>query len=430
MVIRLFNRHSVFVCVFILAVVIAVTMAVNFNRAQTVSAALPESSSSAAENDDTASSVEAAAQITGDKDEMRAVWVPYLSLNMSREDDKSEQAFLKKFNAIVGNAKKCGMNTLIVQVRPFADALYPSAYFPWSHVVGGTQGVNPGYDPLADMVKATHQAGLKIQAWINPLRIQVSNTPSILAVNNVYNIWKSDSEKGDWVVDFEDGKYFNPAYDGVRRLVADGAKEIAKNYDVDGIQFDDYFYPTQDASFDQTAYQAYSEAAAKTGTPMALADWRRANISALVSLVYQEIKSVKPSLPFGIAPQGNVQNDLAMGADVTEWCSVSGYVDYICPQLYVNFENPVLPFDTAAKTWRQLVTGKNIKLYFGLAVYKAGSDADSGTWKDSSGILASQVEYGRETSCDGFMFYSCDYLDKDQTKQEVQNVVEALARSS
>ncbi|WP_243112471.1 MULTISPECIES: glycoside hydrolase family 10 protein [Acutalibacteraceae] len=428
MVIRLFNRHSIFVCFFLLAVVIAVTMAVNLNRSQTVSGSLSEVSGSAGAAG-AVSSVEAAVQNLGSTDEMRAVWVPYLSLNMSRDDDKSEQAFLKKFNTIVGNAKKCGMNTLIVQVRPFADALYPSSYFPWSHVVGGTQGVNPGYDPLADMVKASHQAGLKIQAWVNPLRIQVSNTPSILAVNNIYNTWKNDSGKSDWAVDFEGGKYLNPAYDGVRRLVADGTKEIAQKYDVDGIQFDDYFYPTQDASFDQTAYAAYKTSAAKTGTPMALADWRQANISAMVSLVYQEIKSVKPSMPFGIAPQGNVQNDLAMGADVTEWCSVSGYVDYICPQLYVNFENPVLPFDTAAKTWRQLVTGKDIKLYLGLAVYKAGSDADSGTWKDSSGILASQVEYGRQTSCDGFMFYSSDYLDKDQTKQEVQNVVEALARS-
>ena len=429
MVIRLFNRHSVFVCFFLLAVVVAITMAVNFNRGKSVATLQPEAASSAADGSKAISSLAAMAPVSGDNDEMRAVWVPYLSLDMSKEEDKSEQAFLKKFNAIIGNAKKCGMNTLIVQVRPFADALYPSSYFPWSHVVGGTQGVNPGYDPLQDMVKASHQAGLKLQAWINPLRIQVSNTPSILAVGGIYNTLKSDSVKSGWVVDFEGGKYLNPAYDGVRKLVADGAKEVAKNYEVDGIQFDDYFYPTQDVSFDQAAYAAYSETASKTGTPMALADWRRANISTLVSLVYQEIKSVKPSLPFGIAPQGNVQNDLNMGADVREWCSVSGYVDYICPQLYVNFENPVLPFDNAAKTWRELVTDKDVKLYYGLAVYKAGSDADSGTWKSSDGILASQVEYGRKTSCDGFMFYSCDYLDKDQTKQEVQNVVEALERS-
>ncbi|MFU0833460.1 MAG: GHL10 domain-containing protein [Oscillospiraceae bacterium] len=425
MVVKLFHRHSMIVCIFVLIVVIAITMAVNFNRsppAQTASVKLNSATS--------AVGVSSTIRVTEVDDEMRAVWVPYLSLNMSREDDRSEQGFLKKFNTIVNNAKKCGMNTLIVQVRPFADALYPSSYFPWSHVVGGTQGVNPGYDPLADMVKICHQEGLKIHAWINPLRIQISNTPSILAVGNIYNTWKNAPEKADWVVDFQNGKYFNPAYAEVRKLIADGAKEIAEKYDVDGIQFDDYFYPTQDSSFDQTAYDAYCKTAEQTGTPMSLSDWRRANISAMVSLVYQEIKSVRPSLQFGIAPQGNIQNDLAMGANVTEWCSVSGYVDYICPQLYVNFENPVLPFDTAAKTWREMVTNQNVKLYFGLAVYKAGSETDSGTWKNSSNILATQVKFGREISCDGFMFYSADYLDTDQTKQEVQNVMKVLKNVS
>jgi uncharacterized lipoprotein YddW (UPF0748 family) len=430
MVVRLFHKHSIIVCVFVLAVVIVITMVVNFNRGLPAQKTFEEMSPATTSENSASSTVQTAVQVTQNDDEMRAVWVPYLSLNMSREDDRSEQGFLKKFNTIVNNAKKCGMNTLIVQVRPFADALYSSSYFPWSHVVGGTQGVNPGYDPLADMVKVCHQEGLKIHAWVNPLRIQVSNTPSILAVGNIYNTWKNDPEKADWVVDFENGKYFNPAYAEVRQLIADGVKEIAEKYDVDGIQFDDYFYPTQDAAFDQTAYDAYCKTAQTNGTPMSLADWRRANISAMVSLVYQKIKSVKPSLPFGIAPQGNIQNDLAMGADVTAWCSASGYVDYICPQLYVNFENPVLPFDTAAQAWRKMVTNQNIKLYYGLAVYKAGSDTDSGTWKSSSNILATQIQYGREISCDGFMFYSADYLDSEQTKQEVQNVVKILNNSS
>lgn len=133
------------------------------------------------------------------------------------------------------------MNTLVVHVRPFGDALYKSAYFPWSHIVGGTQGVNPGYDPLKDMVAAAHKAGMKIHAWVNPMRIQISGTPSILAQTNLYNTWKSDPAKAGWVVDSGNGKYYNPAYQEVRKLIADGVKEIAQNYDVDGIQFDDYF---------------------------------------------------------------------------------------------------------------------------------------------------------------------------------------------
>lgn len=426
MVIKLFSRHSILVCACVLAAAIAVTMIVNFSRgtpAAVSSASVPAQSTGQAVG--SAGSAGSTAAVTASA-EMRAVWVPYMSLDMSRENDKSEKAFLKKFGNIVTVAKNCGMNTLVVQVRPFGDALYPSEYFPWSHTVGGTQGVNPGYDPLKSMVAAAHQAGLKIQAWVNPLRIQVNGVPSILAQGNLYNKWKSDTAKAGYVADAGSGKYYNPAYPEVRKLVADGVKEIAKNYDVDGVQFDDYFYPTQDASFDKAAYDSYSAQAAKSGVPLSLEEWRQANINAMVALVYSELKSVKPNMPFGISPQGNVENDKKMGADVSAWCSTRGYVDFICPQLYYNFENPVLPFNTAAGIWRKMVTNADVKLYFGLAVYKAGSDVDSGTWKKSSNILAQQVEAGRKISCDGFMFYSWEYLDNSQTKEEIQNVMKVL----
>lgn len=435
MVIRLFGRHSLFTCLCILAAAVIVTMAVNLNRRPEQSAAyaagqvhIPPSAAPKGETPGAKNPQDGSSQPAkpAGAEEMRAVWIPYFSLDMSGETDKSEQAFQKKFDGILQKAKGCGMNTLIVQVRPFGDALYPSSYFPWSHVVGGTQGVSPGYDPLADMVKASHGAGLKIQAWVNPLRIQTSSVPSILAEKNPYNTFRKDSAKKDWVVDFQEGKYYNPAYEPVRKLVADGVREIVQKYDVDGVQFDDYFYPTRDPSFDRTAYAAYCASAKAKGTPLGLLDWRRGNINALVSLVYREIKSVKPDVPFGIAPQGNVQNDRNMGADVDSWCAVRGYVDYICPQLYYNFQNPVLPFNRAAQTWRRMVTDKNIKLYFGLALYKAGSDADSGTWKKAGNILATQVKFGREVSCDGFMFYSSDYLKNSRTKVEVQNVMKVL----
>jgi uncharacterized lipoprotein YddW (UPF0748 family) len=456
MVIKLFDRHSILVCACLMAAAIAVTMAINFGNKKNsnglaisspqsvmVSGSPASSQSAFASNSSSAGSAKFAAasvssqsvtasnsepvvSVSAVSGEMRAVWVPFMSLDMSKEEDKSEKAFQKKFDTIISNAKSCNMNTLIVHVRPFGDALYKSSYFPWSHIVGGTQGVNPGYDPLAYMVSASHKAGMKLHAWVNPLRIQISGTPSILAQGNLYNTWKSDASKSGWVVDSGDGKYYNPAYSQVRKLIADGAKEIAQNYDVDGIQFDDYFYPTQDSVFDKTAYDSYCSSASKSGTPLSLAEWRRANINALVSLVYSEIKSVKPSAAFGIAPQGNVQNDLNMGADVNAWCSTQGYIDYICPQLYVNFDNPVLPYNTAVQSWRKLVTNANTKLYFGLAVYKAGSDVDSGTWKKSDNILAQQVDMGRKTSCDGFMFYSYDYLNSSQTKEEVQNVMKVL----
>ena len=429
MVIKLFHRHSLLVCIGLLAGVVALCMAVNFfGKKEDVPAQSPMGQSShVSDLQETSSSSEIPVE-PASKDEMRAVWVPYMSLDMNKEVDKSAQAFQKKFDAIVEEAKQCGMNALVVHVRPFGDALYPSQYYPWSHIVGGTQGRDPGYDPLEYMVEATHKAGMEFHAWLNPMRIQSGgDTPSTLAENNNYNVWQGDSSKAGWTVQTASGKYYNPAYPEVRKLVADGAKEIVEHYDVDGIQFDDYFYPSEDPAFDEAAYNAYVESVSTGGKPLSLLEWRRANVNAMVSLTYSEIKGVNPDVQFGISPQANVSNDLKMGADVEAWCSVRGYVDYICPQLYVNFENPVLPYDVAAEQWREMTTASNVKLYFGLAVYKAGSDADEGTWKKADNILAQQVSLGRQVECDGFMFYSWEYLNHDQTKEEVENVMKQFA---
>ena len=349
---------------------------------------------------------------------------------MSGESDKSEAAFRKRFSAIVSGAKSYGMNALIVHVRPFGDALYDSDYVPWSHLSSGAQGVDPGYDPLAVMVELAHAQGLELHAWMNPLRIQMNDTPSVLSQDNPWNLWQGDAEKAGWVVQSGTGKYYNPAYPEVRAQIAACAEEIAARYDVDGIQFDDYFYPTQDASFDEAAYQAYVEETSGGGEPLSLLEWRTANINALVSEVYRRIKAVNPDVRFGIAPQGNLQNNRTMGADVASWCSARGFLDYICPQLYVNFENETLPFGTAAQAWKNLAVNPEIDLYFGLAVYKAGSDADGGTWKTANDILARQVSLGRTVECDGFLFYSWDYFSAEQTQQEVANVMKVLGQES
>ena len=409
------------VLVFVLVISIIVKQLVPLfvnNEEQTVSSQI---SSIATEQTNTEPIVSNTAE---EEEEMRAVWVPFMSLTMSSESDKSEAAFQKKFDEIVKTSKEKGMNTLIVQVRPFGDAFYRSSLFPWSHLLTGTQGQDPGYDPLEYMVKAAHENGLEIHAWVNPLRIQLNTNPSELAENNPYTQWSQDESKKRWVVEYESGKYFNPAYTEVRKYIADGVKEIVQNYDVDGIQFDDYFYPTQDSVFDQAEYDAYKEEASQNGVPMELLEWRQANINAMVSQVYAEVKQTKPEVVFGISPQGNLQNCLNMGADVKTWCST--HIDYICPQLYVNFEHQVLPFGSAVKEWRDLVTNPSIKLYFGLGLYKAGSDVDGGTWQKSDTIIADQIQAGREAQGDGFMFYSYDYLNHEQTEQEVQNAVKLL----
>ena len=351
--------------------------------------------------------------------EMRAVWVPYLSLDQSKIG-QGQEAFQKAFDEIVSQAKEYGLNTLIVHVRPFGDAMYPSEIYPWSHLLTGTQGGDPGFDPLEYMVRKTHEAGMQFHAWLNPLRI------------HLYTQWREDSDPNndDWVVDWEEGKYFNPAYPEVREKIIEGIREIVENYPVDAIHFDDYFYPTSDGAFDEKAYQAYTESVGE-GVPLTLPQWRIANINTLVSGVYSAIKSINPQVQFGISPQGNITNDLNMGADVETWASQKGYVDYLCPQIYVNFDHPLLPFNQTADQWRQMTTAEGVKLYIGLAVYKAGSeDADSGTWNGKTDILQREIEYSRSLGCDGIMLYSWDYMDTSQTQEEVANVIKIFQEGS
>ena len=414
-------RYHRLLTVGLLAVAVAVTMIVGAFSGPTETAQETETASSKSSSSERE---EPAVAETSAAEEMRGVWVPMMSLQMEKP---GEEAFQKKFDNIIQVAQEKGMNALIVHVRPYGDALYPSEYFPWSHIVSGTQGVDPGFDPLAYMVEATHKAGMEFHAWVNPLRIQSGDAPSILSQDNPNQQWKGDEAKKGWTVETDSGIYYNPAYEGVRSYIAEGVAEIVRNYDVDGVQFDDYFYPTQDASFDKAAYEAYTAASKKAGDAvLSLEDWRKANINALVSLVYQKIKAENPEVVFGISPQGNLSNDEKMGADVATWCAAKGYLDYICPQMYVNFENDALPFTSTLETWKSLIQEDSIELYVGLAAYKAGSDVDDGTWKNADDILARQVSAGRELDCSGFLFYSWDYLDTQQTQAEMENVMKVL----
>ncbi len=374
------------------------------------------------------SGTEAQAQTVSAPKEMLAVWVPYFSLDMTGEQDKSEAAFRQKFDRIISDAKSCRMNTLIVQVRPFADAFYPSTLFPWSSYLTGSQGTDPGYDPLAIMVEAAHNAGLQIHAWVNPMRVQASGVPQTMAESNPYCLWQSDPEKQDWCLPWAEtaGIYMNVGIPEVRQYIADGVAEIVRNYNVDGIQFDDYFYPTADGNFDAATYQEYCASVEAGSAVLSQREWRKANVSSMLSLVYTTIKEIDSTVMFGVSPQGNLENNEAIGADAAAWCSTTGYVDYICPQLYYNFENPYLPYDEAAEQWKALVTNHDIKLYFGLGLYKAASDADEGTWKKSDDILARQVNFGRTIGCDGFMIYSYEHLNRETAQGEVENVMAVL----
>ena len=260
-------------------------------------------------NNIAALSSKATADTPESDEEMRGVWVSYMELSMENESSKTQKAFEDKFTEIAQKCCESGFNTLIVQVRPFCDALYKSSYFPWSHILTSTQGENPQYDALQIMCDICKENNLKIHAWINPYRVSSNETPKKLSDNNPYI---KNSEIG---IKTDNGIFLDPSNETAQQLICDGVKEIAENYDVDGIQFDDYFYPTEDESFDKKQYEAYIEKYGKENS-MSLDNWRMQNVNTLICKVYRTIKSVDSSVEFGISPQGNIGNNDGLYADV------------------------------------------------------------------------------------------------------------------
>lgn len=356
----------------------------------------------------------------GEEEPLVGVWVPYFSLHTA---EHTQQAFAENFQTIAQTAQEKGANALFVHVRPFSDALYPSQYYPWSHILTGTQGQDPGFDPLEFMIETAHSLGMEFHAWLNPLRVKTAETPAALAENNPYV--QLGEEYPQYFMEYGGGVYLNPAYPAVRTLIADGAAEIAGNYEVDGIHFDDYFYPAEDPALDSAAYEAYAQSVEE---PLPLLEWRAANINAMVAQVYESIKAVKPGVVFGISPQGNMQNDEAMGADVATWAAVPGYVDYLAPQLYYSFENEALPYQQALEEWAALPRHQGLELYAGLALYKAGTDADGGTWLLRDNIIALQAEAALNGGYQGVILYSSGYLEAEQTAKEVENAAALLGQ--
>ncbi|MBD9048310.1 MAG: hypothetical protein EGR46_05145 [Ruminococcus sp.] len=355
--------------------------------------------------------------------EMRGVWVSYIELDMQNESDKSESAFREKFKNIAITSKNAGFNTLIVQVRPFCDALYKSAYFPYSHILSGEQGVSPDYDALKVMCEICSELDLDIHAWVNPYRISTDSTPQVLSENNPYVI---DNELGE---ETENGIFLNPANKMARKLIIDGVTEIVKNYDVDGIQFDDYFYPTQDSDFDDEEYAEYVDTVGAMNC-MSVDNWRIANVNTLICDTYRAIHKISNDVDFGISPQGNIDNNAKIYADVKSWCICKGFVDYICPQLYYSLENPALTFENSLNSWASLDINKNVKLYVGLAGYKANTDSDEGTWLYSDNVLSKEYKIAMQNEkVSGIMLYSYSALEDENASAEISNLTNAIKNS-
>lgn len=320
----------------------------------------------------------------------KGIWFSYLEYS-SLLMNKTASEFRTNIGKCFDNVKSLDFNTVYVQARAFGDAYYDSELFPTGDRLNGTIGAKAAFDPLEIMIEEAHSRGLSVHAWINPMRLMTDSQIKSLSDSYTVKKWYNDSSKnGTYIVKCNDRWYLNPAYDEVKQLISGGITEIAANYDIDGIQIDDYFYPTTDSSFDSAAYKA-------SGTDKSLAKWRTDSVNSMVKAMCRAVHSANPTAVFGISPQGSVDNNVNdLYADVKAWCKSAEYCDYILPQIYYGFENPALPYGDTIALWSEMTSSGNVNLVIGLAGYKIGivdNYAGSGKneWINNSDMLARQI---------------------------------------
>lgn len=328
----------------------------------------------------------------------------------------------------VNKCREFGITDLFVHVRSHCDSIFDSEYFPTR-----SSAASVDFDPLDCIIKLCRQSGIRVHAWINPYRVKTSDsdTETLPQDSPAYKWLHDDNAANDINVCINDGVYLNPASNEVRQLIISGVRELLAKYDVDGIHFDDYFYPTVSEEFDKASYEAYKESCQN---PISLADWRRANVNALISGCYTAIKFTDKDIAFSVSPAADIDKVYnSYYADVSAWCK-SGCLDAVIPQLYFGYEYPDgdFCFDTLLKRWKSMVKGTDVKLWVGLAAYKLGTEnpPDSAEWKNGSTILARQVE---DCITDGgvsgnvFFSYTALFSDTNINKTARENIKNCIA---
>ena len=363
-----------------------------------------------------------AAKADFEKNGMKGIWISYIELQ--NVDFSTKESFTADITEMFDNCKNMGLNTVIVHVRSFGDAYYNSSFFPYSHIMTGTQGQNPGFDPLEIMVETAHTIGLRFEAWINPYRVKLYNHPKELSVDN-------PAKNTALTISTDSGVFYNPAMREVRDLVTNGVIEIIQNYNVDGIHFDDYFYPDTAVELDKKDYSAYNG-------NLSLDDWRRENVNMLVRQVYSAIKQYDENITFGISPQGNDDNNYHMQySDIKLWMSEEGYTDYIMPQLYWGFDyltkggSDRYGFKNLSYEWSQYKKLDSVHLYIGLGAYRIGA-GDGGfnqqnEWSSGHNLADMITVINANPALQGYALYSYNSLfDTSEYGQLKNSEVEAI----
>lgn len=313
--------------------------------------------------------------------EFRALWIAsVVNIDYPKAQPRTPESLKAEFVAWLDLARDLNLNAVISQVRPTADAFWPSPYEPWSQYLTGTQGVDPGFDVLEFQVSEAHKRNLEFHGWFNPYRVSMSESTEHLVADHPAKVNEG------WTFAYGGKTYYNPGIPAVRRFCEDAILHAVEHYDLDAVHFDDYFYPyaVKGKEYpDADTYVTYSDGS------LPIQDWRRQNITTMVREMHERIHALKPWVKFGISPFGiwrNESSDLRgsktsgsesyeiICADTRKWVK-EGLVDYIAPQLYWNVGLTVADYAELLPWWAEVASGTGVALYIGEASYKQNSGA-------------------------------------------------------
>jgi len=340
-------------------------------------------------------------------DDLKGMWVSYLELDAAfkNADISKAKAYI---DGVMDTLKADGFNTVFFHVRAHGDAYYISDIFPAADSVSHL--LSAGFDPLAYAIEAAHTRELSLHAWVNPYRLGAEKNHAVC--EDTYEL------NGTF--------YYIPTSLAVQKCILNGIRELVAGYAIDGIQYDDYFYPaglpTTVLSFE------------KFPDGVSVAEGRRAAVNTLVASTFAAVHT-RTGLLFGVSPTGNIdRNRDTLYADTARWLKYTGYVDYLCPQVYSGFLNETLPFEKQVDGWAALPRADGVRLFAGLALYKTGeSDTFAGTgaaeWQQNGDILSRQISLVKEKGFlgVGLFRYSHWLTDGEIRRQEIDAVKAAFS---
>ncbi|GGK91380.1 glycosyl hydrolase [Planomonospora parontospora subsp. parontospora] len=361
-----------------------------------------------------ATATTAAAQCRTDarypKRQLRGIWIATVNnIDWPVRTGQSVARQKADYVKLLDSAAERRINAVFLQVRPASDALYRSGLEPWSKFLTGTAGKDPGWDPMPFLIDEAHKRGMEFHAWFNPYRAAYDADVSALPASHPARVHP------DWVVKHEGRLYYNPGLPAVRDHVTTVIKDVVRRYDIDGVHFDDYFYPYPGRG---TRFKD-GAAFARYGNGAKLADWRRANVNKLVAQVDAAVHETKKHVKFGISPFGiwrNKSNDPAgsatsgmsaydsIYADARHWIR-KGTVDYVMPQLYWPRGFRVADYDVLMPWWARQVEGTGVHLYIGQALYRVGT-TDTPAWTKPGELPAHLTRNRKHPEVRGDVYFS------------------------